>query len=169
MNSEKIIEELERNKTVFKELLSTIEKDVYLWKANPNKWCILELVCHLLDEELEDFRIRVQYVLKSPERTLPPIDPASWVKDRKYIEQDYKTKVASLLLEREKSIQWLQGLKEPKWDTINQHPKVGPRSAMLFLANWLAHDYLHINQLLKIKLEYLKVHSGENLEYAGGV
>ena len=77
MNSEKIIEELERNKTVFKELLSTIEKDVYLWKPNPNKWCILELVCHLLDEELEDFRIRVQYVQKSPERTLPPIDPAS--------------------------------------------------------------------------------------------
>ena len=168
MNSKKIIEELEKNKVVFKEILSSIEKGVYLWKPKPNKWCILEVVCHLLDEELEDFRIRVQSVLESPERTLPPFDPAIWVEERSYMTQDYNSKLDTFLKERESSINWLKGLQDPNWENSYQHPKLGPLSAKLFLSNWLAHDYLHIKQLLKIKFDYLKDHSGENLEYAGG-
>ncbi len=168
MNSNKIIQELERNKGVFKELLSTLKKEVYLWKPNQNKWCILEIVCHLLDEEKEDFRTRVRYVLENPERTLPPIDPNSWVVERKYLEQEFKTKVDLFLKEREASIIWLQGLKKPHWNNTYLHPKLGPLSASLFLTNWLAHDYLHIQQLIALKLEYLKQHSVESLNYAVG-
>ena len=168
MNSEKIIQELERNKTVFKKLLFNINKDEYLWKTRPNKWCLLEIICHLHDEEIEDFRTRVKYVLENPERKLPPIDPTKWVEDRKYIEQDYKIILNRFLEEREASIKWLLELKNPKWDNYYQHPKLGPMSAKLFLSNWLAHDYLHFRQILKLKFDYLKFISGENLEYAGG-
>ena len=167
MNSINIIQELEKNKAVFKELLSNNIKEAYLWKQEPKKWCLLEIVCHLYDEEREDFRTRVDYVLENPERTLPPFDPVSWVADRNYIGQDYKSKVESLLLERTNSINWLQSLKNPKWDNTYQHPKLGSLSAKLFLSNWLAHDYLHIKQIIRLKFDYLKYHSGENLNYAG--
>ncbi len=167
MNSKKIIQDLERNKEVFKKLLSFIEKEEYLWKSNSDKWCLLEIVCHLLDEEREDFRTRVNYVLNYPERLIPPIDPVNWVGERKYIEQDYAAKLISFLKEREHSINWLQELKDPNWDNSYQHPKLGPLSAKLFLSNWLAHDYLHMRQIQKLKFDHLKHLSGENLEYAG--
>ena len=48
-----VISELSRNREVFKELLSGLQEDVYLWKPMPNKWCLLEVVCHLFDEERE--------------------------------------------------------------------------------------------------------------------
>jgi hypothetical protein len=167
MNSNKITKELERNKTVFKELLSNSTKEEYLWKPSQNKWCLLEIVCHLHDEEIEDFRARVHSVLDNPESSLTPIDPFSWVAERKYFEQDYNTKVDSFIKEREKSIKGLLQLKAPNWDNTYQHPQLGPLSAKLFLSNWLAHDYLHIRQILKVKFDYLKYHSGENLNYAG--
>ena len=167
MNSSKIIKELQRNKSVFKELLLNCTKEEYLWKPNQSKWCLLEIVCHLHDEEIEDFRTRVHSVLDNPESTLPPFDPVKWVLERKYLEQDYNTKVDSFFKEREKSIEGLQQLKAPQWDNSYSHPKLGPMSAKLFLSNWLAHDYLHIRQILNLKFEYLKYHSGENLNYAG--
>ncbi len=40
-------------------------------------------------------------------------------------------------------------------------------SAQLFLNNWLAHDLLHIRQILSIKFNYLKENTEEPLNYAG--
>ena len=71
------------------------------------------------------------------------------------------------LNEREESIQWLETLTNPPWDNAHLHPKLGPMSASLFLNNWLAHDYLHIRQITKLKYDRLKAISGENLDYAG--
>ena len=167
MNYSKIFEELDRNKYVFKDLLENINEAEYLWRANPEKWCLLEIICHLRDEEVEDFRTRVRYVLDTPELVLPPIDPVKWVKKRKYIQQNFKETVSDLIQEREKSVDWLHSLTEPKWDNEYQHPKLGPMSAKLFLSNWLAHDYMHIRQILNLKFHYLKFISGEDLNYAG--
>jgi DinB superfamily len=167
MNYSKIFEELDRNKYIFKGLLENINEDEYLWKMNPDKWCLLEIICHLRDEEVEDFRTRVRYVLETPELVLPPFDPVNWVKERKYIKQNYKETLSDFIQERERSVKWLHSLTDPKWDNKYQHPKLGPMSAKLFLSNWVAHDYLHIRQILNLKFNYLKFISGEGLNYAG--
>jgi len=70
-------------------MLFGLTKEMYLWKPAPEKWCLLEIVCHLYDEEREDFRARTRHVLETPTDTLPPIDPQGWVGSRKYIHQDY--------------------------------------------------------------------------------
>jgi len=162
-----IIQSLERNKKVFKELLNEVPSEEYLWRQSTDKWALLEIVCHIRDEEVEDFRTRVKYVLEDPELTLPSIDPVGWVLDRKYIEQDYNTVLNSFIDERERSINWLKSLQDPKWDNSYLHPKLGPMSAKLFLSNWLAHDLLHIRQIMKLRFDYLKHISSEDLSYAG--
>jgi hypothetical protein len=73
----------------------------------------------------------------------------------------------SFLSEREKSIIWLQSLNNVNWDLAFEHSKLGRLTAKHFLTNWLAHDYLHIKQILRLKYDYLKYQSGENLDYAG--
>ena len=37
----------------------------------------------------------------------------------------------------------------------------------MMLTNWLAHDYLHIRQIIKLKFDFLKDQSDEHLSYAG--
>jgi hypothetical protein len=162
-----VIKALSNNANTFKAMLSGAPVEIHRWKPAPDKWCLLEISCHLYDEEREDFRARVKHVLFSPELPMPKIDPLSWVSERRYMEQDYENKISAFLSEREESVKWLQSLDNPNWKNAYNHPKVGPISAEFLLANWLAHDYLHFRQITRTKYLYLKEHSGMSLDYAG--
>ena len=162
-----IIPELLKNSEIFKTLLSGLSSEQYLWKKNTDKWCLLEIISHLHDEEIEDFRARTKSVLETPTKALVSIDPVGWVKDRNYLEKAYDSTLTRFLLEREHSVNWLHSLDSPEWNNVHQHPELGSITAMQFLSNWLAHDYLHIRQIIKLKFDYLKSISDENLNYAG--
>jgi ketopantoate reductase len=167
MNTSFAIEELARNQTVFSVLLNGISPDEYLWRFQKDKWNLLEIVCHLYDEEREDFRARIKSVFKDPSKKLEPFYPETWVKDRKYAEQAYFLTLNNFLMERHDSIEWLESLQQPKWKNAYIHPKMGPVSASFLLNNWLAHDYLHIRQIIKLRYLYTQHISGESLDYAG--
>lgn len=167
MDYKHLIKELSKNKATFKAIFSGLSKEEYLWKPAPQKWCLLEIICHLYDEEREDFRARTKLLLENPEADFTPFDPEAWVKERKYMEQDFHVKLEQFLKEREQSIAWLQSLENPKWSNAKNHVHFGKMTAKFFLSNWLAHDYLHIRQILKLKFDHLKYISGESLVYAG--
>lgn len=167
MNTIYIIDQLEKHKEVIPALLKTEEAETHLWKATPDTWCLLEVACHLVDEETDDFRIRVQTALAPDKYPFIPIDPVSWVESRKYIKQNYGAKIACWISEREKSVSWLKNLETPDWNSAFIHNQLGPMSAGTLLANWLAHDYMHIRQILRIKHAYLAQTSGQDLSYAG--
>ena len=166
MNISYPIEQLSLNKGVFEQLFKVKDKDAALWKPNPDHWCLLQIVCHLVDEETDDFRTRVKTAL-NPELPFVPIDPVGWVTARNYMAQDYDTQCAEWLAEREKSLQWLRTLHKADWQSELQHPEMGPISAYRFLANWVAHDHIHIRQILKVKQAYLAYTTGQDLSYAG--
>lgn len=168
MDASFIIAQLSANHDVFKELLlSGVSVGMIRWKSGPEKWCLLEIACHLADEEVEDFRTRVSCTLENPVRTPPPIDPEGWVTSRKYLSQDFEETVNRLLEERRRSVEWLKTLEDPDWDNHWEHPKLGPMSAGFFLSNWLAHDYLHMRQIIALKFAYLQATSGLPTDYAG--
>jgi len=162
-----IIEQLRQNKFVFQSLLEGVQPELITWRPKPDKWCLLEIVCHLYDEEQYDFRYRVQWVLEQPNVLPPPFNPLDWVKDHNYIEQDYKAMLNKFLNEREVSIKWFKGLKNPNWSNSYVHAEFGETTAKHYLDNWLAHDYLHLRQIVKQKFDYLNSQTNENLEYAG--
>lgn len=162
-----IAEKLAENKSVFKSLLQGVSQKEYSWKPSEDKWCILEVLCHLLDEEKEDFRTRCRQVLEEPEKKLPAIDPQGWVLKRQYISQDYNTVLDGFLKERSESLQWLDEHISSNWSNTYQHPKFGPMPARLFLHSWLAHDFLHIRQIVRLKYQYLEEYSEPPLRYAG--
>ena len=167
MDHSKVIKRLQANLDVFSQVLSNKTKEEYLWKPEPAKWCLLEIVCHLYDEEREDFRTRVKYTQETPEKPLPMFDPSIWVIERKYMGQNYYDMVQKFLKEREASIEWLISLQDPSWENAYIHPKLGPLSSEHFLANWLAHDYLHLRQIYKLQFQHLKFLSSKDLSYAG--
>lgn len=167
MDHHKIIQQLTDNQSVFKALLSNRTEEEVKWKPEPDQWSMLEVICHLVDEEKEDFRTRVEYVLRDPNDPLPMFNPLQWVTERNYYGQDFESKVTEFLDERTYSIKWLRSLKNPDWQNAYHHPKMGPMSAELFLANWLAHDHIHIRQINRLSYQYIIHKTGIDLSYAG--
>ncbi|MEW2919842.1 DinB family protein [Muricauda sp. ANG21] len=167
MELESVIAELERNRKVFRETLTDMPQNLIHWKANSKDWSLLEIICHLVDEEKEDFRTRVGHTLQHPETPLASIDPVGWVKKRDYNGQDFEKKVEQFDKERQISIAWLKTTADLAWENSLYHPELGTMSARSFLFNWLAHDYLHIRQINHIKYNFLKESSGDSLTYAG--
>lgn len=167
MKPEMVFDSLERNEAVFKALLDKQPEELQTWRSAPDKWCLLEIVCHLFDEEREDFRARLRHVLAAPDQPLPPSDPVGWIKERNYMGQDYEQKLQDFLEQRRQSVAWLRSLQNPAWGNAFQHKTHGPLRAQMFLENWLEHDYLHIRQILNLKHEYLAQSTDEVLLYAG--
>ncbi|MBT8195624.1 MAG: DinB family protein [Bacteroidia bacterium] len=162
-----IIENLAANRLTFESILKERRQDEYLYKQDSTKWCLLEVVCHLRDEEVEDFRTRVRHVMEHPNTNPPPIDPVAWVKDRNYLDQDYNDMLKKFLYEREKSIQWLNSLENPAWKNSFKHSSLGTLTSEHFLFNWLGHDYLHLRQITRLLFNYTQEKTKNDLRYAG--
>lgn len=168
MNSATLINQLEVNAGTTRQLVHGLSRERAVWRFAPEKWSILEVVVHLLDEEREDFRARLDLLLHKPEALWPPIDPQGWVVQREYAEKDLGDSLQAFLGERAHSIQWLRGLASPDWLTKKEHPVAGSMSAGDIFASWVAHDFLHIRQLARIHWEFIR-HDAEphTVGYAG--
>ena len=119
-------------------------------RPEPTAWSILEVVAHLLDEEREDFRPRLDLVLHRPHETWAPIDPPAWVTARGYNDRELGATLSAFLTERERSLAWLAGLTAPDWSREYQ-ASFGPITAGDLAASWAAHDLLHTRQLLELR------------------
>lgn len=138
------------------------------WKPTADEWSILEVVNHLYDEEREDFRQRIDYLLHKPRKEVPPIDPGGWVTARAYNERELVRSLQNFLTEREQSVAWLHNLRDPAWANSYNHPAGFTISAYDFLVNWAAHDLLHLRQLVALHYAWHQHRAGDiSLLYAG--
>jgi len=168
MEPVQIINRLDDNRDVFEGLINGISEAHARWKPSTDAWSIVEVMAHMADEEREDFRTRLHLILTSPRADWPPIDPEGRVVECRYNERDLEDVLADFLLERKKSISWLQALESPDWTVSHTHRVLGRFSAGQMLANWLAHDYFHIRQLTGLHRSYLlKTVEPLSLDYAG--
>ena len=70
-------------------LLADISQDEAQIKPNPESWSILEVICHLYDEEREDFREHLDFILHRQNEAWHRIDAEGWITKRKYNEQSF--------------------------------------------------------------------------------
>ncbi|MCC7389032.1 MAG: DinB family protein [Phycisphaerales bacterium] len=149
MNTQPIIERMDRFSSVLPALVSGLSRDEALWRPDEKTWSILEVVCHLADEEAGDFRPRLQRTLAEPQVQWEGIDPEGWAVARRYREADLEEVAARFVAERQRSVVWLMGLGRVDWGRAYQHPKLGPIRAGDLLGAWSAHDALHLRQIAK--------------------
>jgi len=151
MEIERISTTLQTNAQRIAALVAGVDETQARWKPDATSWSILEVVNHLLDEEREDFRMRIDYTLHRPSAAWPPIDPGGWVTARCYNERDLLESLAAFMREREQSLAWLRGLTAPDWDVTAVAPWGDPFPAGNLLAAWVAHDLLHLRQIVELQ------------------
>ena len=162
-----LIQTLEANGLALENMLADVPEELIHWRPEPGKWNLLEIACHMRDEEIEDFGCRMRMTLEQPGIEPPKIDPEGWVQARNYAGQDYQAVMQSFGDARKASVAYLKALRAPQWTNYWQHPRAGALTAGFFLNNWLAHDHLHIRQINTLKYAYLQAISAEDLGYAG--
>jgi hypothetical protein len=137
------------------------------WKPEPQTWSILEVINHLYDEERLDFRVRLDIILHHPAEPWPPINPQGWVTERLYNQRDLAQSMDDFLQERRKSLAWLRGMESPDWQASVTSP-FGTMSAGDIFAAWVAHDLLHVRQLVELHWAYTRqVVQPYQVNYAG--
>jgi hypothetical protein len=98
-----------------------------------DEWSPVEIVCHLRDEETEDFSARVRAVLEG-KTELAPIDPVGWVEARRYREADLRQALAAFKTRRRASLSYLAGVDASGLVASIPHRTAGRLSGLDFLA-----------------------------------
>lgn len=143
------------------------EKEIR-WKPESGAWSVLEIVCHVADEEIEDFRPRVLGTLADPSKPWSPIDPEGVAVQRRYNDQDLAEQIDQFAQERCRSVELLRALTEPDWELTYEHSQFGPIRAGDVMVSWVAHDMLHLRQIAKRRFELASdAERGYNTAYAG--
>ena len=122
--------------------------DAATWREQPaaDEWSPIEIVCHLRDEETEDFGARLRVVVEGG-TTFAPIDPARWVEERGYRDAEPETALAAFRERRAATLAFLSAVSSERLRQALRHPRLGTLSGMDLLAAWVTHDRLHLGQL----------------------
>lgn len=157
MKYSEYVKQLKADQRIFTDLLNSIDPDRAQWKPDEERWSVLEIINHLADIEVEDFRSNFELILFHPEDPWPHYDEIEWITSRKYNEQNLLETMKRFMRERDKSILWLERLKNPdleKYHLGNESSGVKKRAGDI-LSSWIAHDLFHMRQLVLIQYDIL--------------
>jgi hypothetical protein len=154
MNILSLTTQMQTHAEAVRSLAQGISDEQALWKPDAESWSILEVFCHLYDEECLDFRVRLDIILHRPDEPWPRIDPKGWVASHQYSQQNLQQTATNFLAERQKSLTWLTGLVSPDWQASCKTPWGSMTAGDMFSA-WIAHDLLHLRQLVELHYAYL--------------
>lgn len=77
--------ELARLPAVLDALVGGLDEASARTRPAPGEWSPVEILCHLRDEETEDFGARLRVIVEG-RGEFAPIDPERWVEERRYRE-----------------------------------------------------------------------------------
>lgn len=166
MDPEDLTAQMENCAQAIRALAEGIPDHQAWWHPEPDAWSILDVINHLAYEETYDFRERLDLVLHRPQEAWPRADPARGVTDRSR-QRELGRALEMFLAERDESLAWLKTLEAPDWDAAHEAP-FGQIKAGDILAAWVAHDLLHLRQLIELRYQFLvRQAQPYELRYAG--
>lgn len=174
-----LIDRLERAEHALPAMARIASEPDAKWKPAPSDrfpsgaWSILEICCHMLYEETEDFRTRLRLTQEDPAAPWPGWDPEGHAVRERYNEQSLPVVLDAWVRERKATVRWLRelvGSGRADWFVAYNHPRVGPVRAGVLLVGWAAHDALHLRQISKRLFELAERDGkgpGFETDYAG--
>ena len=167
MEFQSLYQELVNSTEMIRALIKDIGQEQAQAKPDAKSWSILEVICHLHDEEREDFREHLDFILHRQNEEWHVIDPQGWITERKYNEQNLSKMQEKFFAERKQSLEWLKTVSGADWDTTYTS-EYGSVSAGEMFSCWVAHDNLHIRQLVELRRAHIEnITKPHDIHYAG--
>ena len=138
--------ELARLPLLLEALLAGLDPAGARTRPSTGEWSPVEILCHLRDEETEDFGARLRVILDGS-GDFAPIDPERWAEERRYHEANLPDVLEALRGRRQASLELLASLSPEKLTGSRTHTRLGRLSGQDILAAWVAHDRIHLAQL----------------------
>jgi DinB superfamily len=138
--------ELARFPGVLDLLVGDLDDGTCRSRPAPNEWAPVEIICHLRDEETEDFGARVSLILDGGVR-FARNDPERSAIERRYRDADPRAALAAFHARRAASIELLATVAPNRLLASADRPSGGRLSGLDLLAAWVTHDRLHLHQL----------------------
>ena len=138
--------ELGRLPAMLDALLAGCDEEAARTRPAPGEWSPVEILCHLRDEESEDFGARVRVIVDGAAE-FAPIDPERWAEERRYREASLPDVLEALRARRQASLDLLASVVPETLNGSRSHRRLGRLSGLDVLAAWVVHDRLHLAQL----------------------
>ncbi len=142
----KLIEAQRRFPALIEAVVAGIDEAVLRGREEPGRWSPIEILRHVLDEEIFDFRPRARYLVEGGDAPAA-IDPPTWVIERDYQSADKDETLAQFAAERAASCAWLATLSPDDLQRERQITEKTKLRAGDVIAAWHIHDWLHLRQL----------------------
>ena len=164
---DQIIIKLTGNAEAMDALMHTVTEEQANWSLDASTWSMKQVIEHLYNEERIDFRRHLQEVLSNP--------PLTWgsLPGGKVPINDHQQGFEDFLTERHKSLQWLHSLGSVDWNSAfpTAHQPEGNTvklNAGDVLVSWVAHDYLHLRQMIELVYAWqVKQAAPYSVDYGG--
>lgn len=168
MDFEALYQELANGRDIVHALVSGVTQAEAEYKPDAETWSILEVVCHLYDEERDDFREHLDLIVNRPHDEWKRLDPQNWVTPAQHhSEYSLSEMLDRFIAERNVSLEWLRGLASANWDAVYTTPFRTMTAGDMF-ASWVAHDNLHMRQLVELRhVRHVKLTAPYDIGYAG--
>jgi hypothetical protein len=145
--------ELARFPRVLDALLKGLDDAAWRARPKPAEWSPVEIVCHLRDEEAEDFGARFR-VIADRGTSFVPIDPERWARERRYAEDDGPRALEAFRERRAANLRVVDGFAHSTLGIAPhllvhavEHRRLGHLSGLDILVAWVEHDRQHLAQL----------------------
>ena len=149
----KYLDDAEKSPKQIAAAVSGLPDDVLRYKPAPNKWCILEILGHLVDIEiLYAYRMRQMLADKNP--VIAPIDQDDWARNLGYMDMPVSELVALYGLNRHYNLRLLCRLKVADLEKGAHHPELNQKITVGWIVERIAvHGANHHEQIERLKQE----------------
>ena len=138
--------ELGRMPAMLDGLVNGLDAESARTRPAPAEWSPVEIVCHLRDEETEDFGARLRVILSGTGEFIR-IAPERWPEERRYREASLQEALEAFHTRRQASLELLQSAAPEALGPSRSLGRFGPLSGLDLVAAWVTHDRLHLAQL----------------------
>ena len=131
--------------------VSGLPEKTLRYKPSPDKWCILEILAHLVDIEIV-YAYRMRQMLADKKPAIAPMDQDDWAKNLGYLQESVPELVALYGLNRHHTLQLLRRLKPGDLEKSAYHPEL-KRDVTLaeYIAMMGGHGANHLEQIERLK------------------
>jgi hypothetical protein len=134
--------------------MGPLEPDILRWRPAPDKWCVNEIIGHLIDSDRRAFVGRIQTMIAQDRPVLEAWDVNVVAVSRRDVERDTFELISELEVLREDHAKLVEELTPAQLVRSAIHPRAGEFQVIDFVQEWPYHDRNHLRQILSVVQHY---------------